>query len=323
MKLSELLDGFRGVKALVIGDLMLDEYVFGRATRISPEAPVMVVKHQRTTRVPGGAANVARNIIALGGSAKAIGVAGNDEAGDLLEKSFHDHGFTDVLLLRDPARSTTRKTRVLADHTHQVLRIDQEDDVPISGEISDQLLKSAEAAVAEVDVVVLSDYMKGVLTERLAKAIIERARSLGKIVVANPKPRTLPWYEGANLVSLNRAEASEALNLHHDITVKEAVASAEELRSKTNCDAVLLTLGEGGMVAAGGETLAIAAPKVEVYDTAGAGDTVIATVALGLSTSGFRKEVFELAAQTAGSVVRHVGVAVPSEADLNAIRALD
>lgn len=118
------------MRALVIGDLMLDEYLFGRATRMSPEAPVMVVKHHRTTRVPGGAANVARNLIALGAEAHTIGVAGCDDAGNLLEDSLQESGITRVLLVRDPGRATTRKTRVIADHTHQVLRIDQEDDAP-------------------------------------------------------------------------------------------------------------------------------------------------------------------------------------------------
>lgn len=299
---------------------MLDEYVFGRATRISPEAPVMVVRHQRTTRIPGGAANVARNIIALGANVRTIGVAGCDEGGNLLESSLQEHGFSNVLLLRDPQRSTTRKTRVLADHRHQVLRIDEEDDLPVSEEISEKLLLGVKRALNECEVIVLSDYLKGVLTEEVAREVISEAKRLGKAVVVNPKPRSLDWYRGADLISLNRAEASEALSAHRGIETEDALGAAAKLRERTGAGAVLLTLGEAGMAVAGEEAFLITAPKVEVYDTAGAGDTVIATVALGMANAGFRREVFELAAQTAARVVRHVGVATPSTADLEAIR---
>lgn len=322
MKLSNVLDGFHGRKALVVGDLMLDEYVFGRATRISPEAPVMVVRHQRTTRVPGGAANVARNIIALGAEAKTIGVAGCDEAGNLLENSLLDHGFAGVLLLRDPDRATTRKTRVLADHTHQVLRIDHEDDVPVSAEVQEKIVAGVKRGVSECDVIVLSDYLKGVLTEEVAREVIAEARNQGKPIVVNPKPRSLKHFRGATLISLNRAEASEALGFFRALEDDQALHGAEQIRKASDADAVLVTLGESGMVASGPEQIFVAAPKVEVYDTAGAGDTVIATVALGLASIGFREEVFDLAARTAASVVKHVGVATPSTSDLDAIRSL-
>jgi len=320
LKLSEILDGFQGVKALVIGDLMLDEYVFGRATRISPEAPVMVVRHQRTSRMPGGAANVARNVIALGGEARTIGVAGCDEAGNLLESSLLEHGFSGVLLLRDPNRATTRKTRVLADHTHQVLRIDHEDDTPVDPQVQEKIMAGAKRAVSESDVVVLSDYLKGVLSEEVAQSVIAEAKKLKKPVVVNPKPRSLHHYRGATLVSLNRAEASEALGLHYGLSDESALASAETLRDMCHAESVLITLGESGMAASGSETFFVQAPKVEVYDTAGAGDTVVATVALGLASVGFRREVFELAGRTAASVVKHVGVATPSASDLESIR---
>jgi len=309
------------MKALVLGDLMLDEYVFGRATRISPEAPVMVVKHHRTTRVPGGAANVARNLIALGAETHTIGVAGCDEAGNLLENSLQEHGFSGVLLVRDESRATTRKTRVIADHTHQVLRIDQEDDAPVRESVQAKIIDGACRAIAGVDVIVMSDYLKGVLTETVANAVIDEAKRRGKPVMVNPKPRTISHYRGANLISLNRAEASEALGFHSGLQDHAAADGGAQLRKESGAGSVLITLGESGMVAVGeSEALSVQAPKVEVYDTAGAGDTVIATVALGLAAVGFRREVFELAAQTAASVVRHVGVATPSASDLDSIR---
>jgi D-beta-D-heptose 7-phosphate kinase/D-beta-D-heptose 1-phosphate adenosyltransferase len=302
---------------------MLDEYVFGRATRISPEAPVMVVKHHRTTTVPGGAANVARNLIALGAKTQTIGVAGCDEAGNLLECSLQEHGFSNVLLVRDEGRATTRKTRVIADHTHQVLRIDQEDDVPVSESVQEKIVEGARHSIASVDVVVMSDYLKGVLSAEVARAVLAEAKKAGKPVMVNPKPRSLAHFRGASLVSLNRAEASEALGLHSGLTDADAASSAAKLRVDSGADSVLVTLGEAGMVAANeSEHLKVQAPKVEVYDTAGAGDTVIATVALGMAAVGFRQEVFELAALTAASVVRHVGVATPSASDLDSIRHL-
>jgi rfaE bifunctional protein kinase chain/domain len=322
LKFSGLLDGFRNIRALVVGDLMLDEYVFGRATRISPEAPVMVVRHQRTARVPGGAANVARNLLALGAETRTVGVAGCDEAGRLLEESLFEHGLKGVALVRDETRATTRKTRVLADHTHQVLRIDQEDDLLVSEDVQDRLISAALSALNDSDVVVLSDYLKGALTERVSQTIIEQAAKRHTPVVVNPKPRTLDYYRGAALISLNRAEASEAAGMYKMVSDADALALAGKLKTDTAADAVLITLGESGMAASGTEDVFVDSPKVEVYDTAGAGDTVIATVALGIATVGFSREVFELAAHTAGRVVRHVGVATPSAEDLDHIRSL-
>lgn len=321
MTLGELLDRFHGVKALVIGDFMLDEYIFGRATRISPEAPVMVVHHQRTTRLPGGAANVARNLLALGAETHSVGVAGDDPAGDLLQESLREQGLTHVNLLRDPERSTTRKTRVIAGHSHQVLRIDHEDDGELSHGVEEQLVEAAVRALPSMQVVVLSDYLKGALSQRVIGKVIQEARSLGKTVVANPKPRSLNSYRGASLISLNRAEASEALNLHRGLSDSNALEGAQTLRSSIGVDGVLVTLGESGMAASGATDWFVKAPAVEVYDTAGAGDTVVATAALGLTVAGFAEEVFQLAAQTAACVVRHVGVATPSASDIQQIRS--
>lgn len=320
MTFAELLDSFSGLKALVVGDLMLDEYIFGKATRISPEAPVMVVRQQSTANVPGGAANVARNIRSLGAACHIVGVVGQDSAGDALETSLAQDG--EATLVRDSSRATTRKTRVLADAAHQVLRIDHEDDSPLADVSEERVLQAATNAMQSCNVVLMSDYLKGVLTPAIAKGIISHARQRGIPVVVNPKPRSLSQYTGATLVSLNRSEATEALSLWRLLTNEEAAEGADRLRSQMSFDHVLLTLGEAGMVASGADTYSIEAPRVEVYDTAGAGDTVIATVALGLASAGFKKEVFALAAQTSASVVRKVGVATPSAEDLKSIREL-
>jgi len=316
MTFAELLDRFRGKRALVIGDLMLDEYHFGRATRISPEAPVMVIRHERTEHVPGGAANVALNLRALGAVPTLIGVSGCDQAGDELAASLSRSGLEIGAIIRDPSRPTTRKTRIVADHSHQVLRMDSESDGMLSPEKESEVQAAIEQFATVSDVIVLSDYLKGMLTPAIAQSAIAAARLAGVPAVANPKPRSLPQYRGASLISLNRAEAAEATGRFRGLPNEEALDAAESVRKSLEADAVLVTLGESGMAAAGPEQIHVPAPKVEVYDTAGAGDTVIATVALGLAAAGFRREVFELAAQTSACVVRHVGVATPSEKDL-------
>lgn len=315
-----LLDRMAGKRAVVLGDLMLDEYVFGSATRISPEAPVMVVRQERTAHVPGGAANVARNVVALGGVASILGVAGDDEPAARLARELEGEGIEASGIVRDPSRATTRKTRVVADHSHQVLRIDHEDDVPVSEATGAELLEALAQQLGDADVLVLSDYLKGALTPWVAERAIEGARRAGVPVVVNPKPRSLAQYAGATLVSLNRAEATGALDLWKPLEDGEAEGAAQTLRARLGVEAVLVTLGESGLLAVGEHTHRIAAPRVEVYDTAGAGDTVVAAVALGWAAVGFEREVFSLAAHAAARVVQHVGVAVPTSDDLEAMR---
>lgn len=322
MTYADLLDRFRNLSALVVGDLMLDEYIYGKATRISPEAPVMVVRHDRTKRVPGGAANVAQNLLALGARTSVIGVVGGDDAGRLLGESLEPLGFAEVKLVEESDRQTTRKTRILADSAHQVLRIDSEDEKPANEEACEQLHEEAKKMLRQADVLVLSDYLKGTLSKSLVTTLISEATSLGKTVVANPKPRSAQWYAGANLISMNRKEASEMLGLYPSLIDAQADTAAGNLRDLLH-SAVLITLGDSGMVAASPSRICrINAPRVEVYDTAGAGDTVIATSALGIAAVGFDKMVFDLAALAAASVVRKIGVAVPSADDLTAIRSL-
>ena len=320
MTSGELLARFHGLRAVVIGDLMLDEYIFGRAARISPEAPVMVIRQTSTDRLPGGAANVARNLRALGAETKVLGVIGCDDAGEFLRQSLLDQGLDALHLVTDASRPTTRKTRIVADHSHQVLRIDHEAESTVDDAVEKRMIDAAVEMSSQADVVVLSDYLKGALTSALAAAVVKTCKAKDVPVVVNPKPRSLPMYEGAALVSLNRSEAADVLSLWKGLPDDEAMAAANQIRSDHNFSSVLVTLGESGMIAVGSSEVRVAAPRVEVYDTAGAGDTVIATVALGMASVGFHQAVFELAAQTSASVVKHVGVATPSEEDLARMR---
>lgn len=300
------------MRALVVGDLMLDEYIFGHAARISPEAPVMVVRQERTQQLPGGAANVALNLKSLGAETSVVGLVGADEAGLALDEALSKAGLLARLIV-DSTRVTTRKTRIVADHRHQVLRVDHESTEPAGAHIGDLIVEAAAELGRDADVVVLSDYLKGSLSPSVVAALLEALK--GKTLVANPKPASLNLYRGVGLLSLNRAEASAALGA----PVEDANAdnAALTLRERFGVQSVLITLGEAGMVAASTDgVFRIPAPRVEVYDTAGAGDTVIATVALGLAAVGFDQDIFDLAALTAASVVRRVGVATPSPEDL-------
>lgn len=318
MNSSELLDAFRGVRVLVVGDVMLDEYVFGRATRISPEAPVMVLRQERTTAVPGGAANVARNIAAFGAKAHLVGVVGEDSAAEQLRDGLAAESLTHGLVA-DATRVTSRKTRVIADGRHQLVRIDHETDIPVTGAAQDAILAEVRSRLMDADVVLLSDYTKGCLSAEVVRGILEVAKAAWKPVVVNAKPTSLPNYRGATVISLNRSEASAAVG--EEVTPANAADWAQFLRDRHRADALLITLGDAGMEVAGPESFRISAPRVEVADPAGAGDTVIATIALGIAATGFAASVFELAAAAAARVVQHVGVVAPSESDLDAMRA--
>ena len=324
MKFQSLLDSFKGMRALVVGDLMLDEYIFGRVTRISQEAPVMVVRQSSTRAVPGGAANVAKNMVALGAQPIMVGVVGGDVAGQTLAEALEESGISADGLVTDEARPTTRKTRVIANHSHQVLRIDHEDEQSVSGDVEAAVLASAMRRLDEVNLLVISDYVKGAVTGRIIESLVEAARHREVPVVANPKPKSLAHYRGASLVSLNEYEGGLALGKPEGIQLGEAEAAASQLRSKLGVDRMLVTLGANGMAAATAhDGFLVPAVRVEVYDEAGAGDTVIATIALAIGANRFGPVALELAAQTAASVVKRVGVAVPTDDDLTAIGAIE
>ncbi|HWD37730.1 MAG TPA: bifunctional ADP-heptose synthase, partial [Fimbriimonas sp.] len=286
-----LLEKMRGTRVLVVGDLMLDEYVYGRATRISQEAPVMVIRQSSTRVVPGGAANVAANLRALGAITEIVGVVGDDQPGRQLKEALSNTGARVPGIVTDSLRPTTRKTRVLADSAHQVLRIDHEDLTPVSQRIQDELIEAVALRMDNADVLLISDYRKGTMTSELIAALIDRATAKQVPLVANAKPRGLEHYSGAALLSLNRPETAQASGLTEmmadatDLTtlVELSRSAAAQLGEQYGIGTVLVTLSEFGMCT---RDFYIPPRRVEVFDEAGAGDTAIATVTLGLATAG-------------------------------------
>ena len=320
MRVPQYLAEFPSKSALVVGDLMLDEYIFGSASRISQEAPVIVVKQDRVSSVPGGAANVAMNLMALGATTGVVGVIGDDAAADNLENSLRLSGVSPIEIFRDPSRPTTRKTRVVANHSHQVLRIDVEEEIPIGPAMIEKLIARVKESAVGRDVLLLSDYQKGAIPGPVIERIVLLGKELKVPVVANAKPGSAHFYRGADVVSLNRFEASSALGLLNPITDEMAVETAKALREKLEINSLVITLGASGMVVANSqETQSVPAIRVEVYDEAGAGDTVIATLALCATCGPIGIEALRLASHTAACVVRKVGVAVPSADDLQQI----
>jgi rfaE bifunctional protein kinase chain/domain len=320
LRVTEYLAEFSKKSSLVVGDLMLDEYIFGSASRISQEAPVIVVKQNRVSSVPGGAANVAMNLMALGANTGVVGVVGDDVAADDLEGSLRLSGVSPIEIFRDPGRPTTRKTRVVANHSHQVLRIDVEEEIPIGPAMIEALLQRVKKTAAGQDVLLLSDYQKGAIPGPVIERIIALGKELNVPVVANAKPGSAHFYHGANVVSLNRFEASSAMGYLTPITDDIAIETAKKLREELEIDSLVITLGASGMVVANEkDAKSVPAIRVEVYDEAGAGDTVIATLALCATCGPIDEEALRLATHTAASVVRKVGVAVPTAEDLQQI----
>jgi rfaE bifunctional protein kinase chain/domain len=311
--LAPLLDDFKGKRVLVIGDLMLDEYIWGSASRISPEAPVMVVDADHETYVPGGAANVAHNVVALGGEATVVGVIGEDLAGAHLREKLRSLCIGTTGIVVDPGRHTTRKTRIVAHH-QQVLRVDQERRDDVSEIVMAALFANVDALIEDADAVILSDYRKGCLSNGLISHVVKAAGK--KPITANPKPLSACQYQGVTMLSLNRSE-TEALT-SKALPDPEAVArNCASLPNELSVKAMLVTLGDlGMMLLSDSEPKFIPALRVDVYDTAGAGDTVIAGSTLALASGANFIEAARFANLAGGCVVRKVGVETPSPEEL-------
>ena len=324
--LAKFLSGFGRAKVLVVGDLMLDEFVWGKVHRISPEAPVPVVWVQSESVMPGGAANVANNIRALGGQAAVVGVVGDDRWGTALVSDLAARRI-DTGGVLTTARPTTVKTRVIAHH-QQVVRVDREQREPLPAGSVERLIRAITQRISRVDAVVIEDYGKGVITRQLLAAVIPLARKHRKIITVDPKQEHFDLYRRVTALTPNRAEAGEAVGRELESNADVQRAGTEILK-RLQCEGLLVTLGEDGMclferaprrggARQGVRALQIPTVAQEVFDVAGAGDTVIAAFTLALASGASMAQAARIANHAAGIVVGKLGVATATPEELRA-----
>jgi len=315
-QLLELLARASATRLLVVGDAMLDHYVFGDASRLSPEAPVPVVRVERDVYRPGGAANTAVNVCALGATADLTAVVGDDDHGRQLRSLLAEEGVEVDGLLVAPDRPTTWKERVLA-RQQQLLRLDRETDGDLDPLTETELLGRFEEGLARADGVILSDYGKGTVTAGLAAEVIRRAAEAAKIVCVDPKENHFPLYRNATSLTPNHHEAAAATGIRErdDPTLERTGAALLEMLGSQS---VLVTWGERGMVlfSADGSVDRIPTRAREVYDVAGAGDTVVAIFAAALAAGGSHLAAAQLANFAASVVVAKVGTATASPPEI-------
>ncbi|MBM4133787.1 MAG: D-glycero-beta-D-manno-heptose-7-phosphate kinase [Nitrospira sp.] len=307
---------FPRASVLVLGDLIQDHYIWGKVSRISPEAPVPVVHVQSESRQLGGAANVYNNILALGGKADLCGVVGSDEEGRRLLKQLGGGPTSRSGIVVDPDRPTTCKTRVVAHH-QQIVRFDIERAVEIKDAIQRRLIRHVESRLRHISCLVVSDYAKGVVTAPLM-AELTRLAALRRIpIIVDPKVEHFAYYKGVTVMTPNHLEAGQAAGIQaeDDLSVTEA---GEIIRQRLGCHSVLITRGEKGMSLFEPDGAAWHIPTMaqQVFDVTGAGDTVIGTLALALATGASLRDSAILANQAAGIVVGMVGTATTTAAQL-------
>ena len=317
---AHLVARFAGVPVLVVGDVMLDRFIVGHVARISPEAPVPIVRFQSEHTRLGGAANVAHNIVALGGQPSLVGIVGTDAAAARLHEQFAAAGINADGLVQDPGRPTTEKVRVVTERNQQVARIDYERDADAAGDIEHGIVGEIARRGRGAKALLVSDYLKGAITRTVIEALLAvgRAGVSGARVplLVDPKIPHLNCYAGATLVTPNHheAEAATHLRIRDD---DEARVAARDFRARAQCDAVLITRGERGMWLSDA-TVEGSIPAVarEVSDVTGAGDTVVATLALALAAGATMAEAAVLANVAAGIVVGRFGPATVTAQEL-------
>jgi D-beta-D-heptose 7-phosphate kinase/D-beta-D-heptose 1-phosphate adenosyltransferase len=317
-RLREILTAMSQRRVGVMGDVMLDRYVWGKVSRISPEAPVPVVDITEETSRLGGAANVAKNIVSLGGACEIFSVVGDDEFGTILRSAISAQGIGTCGLLPDPARPTTVKTRVIA-HQQQVVRTDREIKEEITGQVEDRLLEAITGALERCDAVIISDYGKGVITRRLLDEFIPQARSLGRVVTVDPKETHFMNYRGVSLITPNQFEAGAAVG-RRIADEADLMEVGWNILDKLKADALLITRGEDGMSLFRKDRSYRHFPTVarRVYDVTGAGDTVITSFTLALAAGAGMDEAAHISNHAAGVVIREVGTASVTPEQLTA-----
>jgi len=303
-------------RLMVIGDLLLDQYIWGEVSRISPEAPVPVVWVKRENFLPGGASNVANNLARYGAKVIMVGVVGDDERGETLKDKLGDNGVITDGIFTDGERPTSLKTRVIA-HSQQVVRIDREEVESVKGPLLEKLLDFVKEKMDDIDGIVIEDYGKGLITPALLGPVVRLARKKGKVISVDPKESHFKYYTGVTTLTPNHHEAAKAVGFSL-VTDDDIERAGEKMVTQLKADNVLITLGEKGMILFERSHKFHRIPTVaqEVFDVTGAGDTVIATYTLALLCGKSSLVAAHLANCAAGIVVGKVGVATVEPAEL-------
>ena len=314
-RIQEIVSKFRRVKVLVIGDLILDEFIWGHVSRISPEAPIPVVWVKSESFIPGGACNVASNIRSLGGRVDVVGIIGNEGRGRMLIDLLKERGIGVTGICKD-GRPTTLKTRVIA-HQQQVVRIDREQIVPLSQELRSRILKNIRSKIESADAICIEDYGKGVITPELVQEIVRMGRKHRKVITVDPKEDHLSYYKNVTCLTPNHQEASvlSKIAIEDDASLKKA---GVKMLKVLQCDHILITRGESGMCLfqKGKKPVKIPTLAQDVFDVSGAGDTVIGTYTLALALGSTPLEAAHIANCAAGIVVGKVGTATVTGPEL-------
>lgn len=311
---KSLLSKFGSLRILVLGDFMLDQFLWGRVDRISPEAPVPVVDVERETFTLGGAGNVVMNVKALGAHPVPLGIAGGDWAGDRI-RALLAQADVDAKAMLQSRRPTTLKTRILA-HQQQVVRVDREERSFIEASLRDELGRAFVALLPHVDGILISDYSKGTLSPELLSQILPAAKRAGKLVCLDPKIRYFSSYTPVTIITPNQSEAASLLG--YPIQTEEDLEEAgRRILKLIDCQALLVTRGEKGMALFSDGALTLVPTRArEVYDVTGAGDTVIAALCLALAAGADMLGAVQLANAAAGIVVGKIGTATVSPEEL-------
>jgi D-glycero-beta-D-manno-heptose-7-phosphate kinase len=315
-KLTQYLQRFSRARILVLGDLILDHYVWGKVHRVSPEAPVPVVHVDSESYRMGGAANVYHNIITLGGQAELCGVVGADLVGKQFLADIRRSATGTPGVFIDASRPTTKKTRVVA-HSQQVVRFDVEQRHDISSQLAEKIIRHVASRLSHASCLVISDYAKGMITRELMKGIQDLAARHGIPIVVDPKVEHMGYYEGVTVITPNHLEAKQAAGFlsTQDVPIEQIGVS---LQQRLQCQALVVTRGEEGMTIFEhtGQSWTIPAVARQIYDVTGAGDTVVSTLALALSAKAPLPDAAVLANQAAGIVVGMVGTSTVTRAQL-------
>ncbi|MCX5699507.1 MAG: D-glycero-beta-D-manno-heptose-7-phosphate kinase [Candidatus Omnitrophica bacterium] len=329
--LKNIIRKFNQANILVVGDLILDEYIWGSVERISPEAPVPVLWAKKRTFVPGGTANVANNIRSLGGKVTLLGVTGSDANSKILLSELKKRKINTQGIFVESNRHTTVKTRILAGH-QQVVRVDWEHTHDLPKELNAKILKFIQKNINSFDAIIIEDYGKGVINIALLEALIRLAKTRKKIITVDPKEENFQYYQSVNAITPNRKELENAIrnlkikdttnrlkiNTDKLFTDKDVDSAAREILEYLNLDSILVTLGEQGMklLEKNGRLTHIPTVAQEVFDVSGAGDTVISTFTLALCAGASKLEAAHIANFAAGIVVGKLGTAVTSIGEL-------